>query len=73
MSTSIWQKCPICEGSGLVPSLGWTTILINPNKCPTCKGARIISVLTGLPPSWSESQGEIKQDITTINTSKDKG
>ena len=44
-----YQKCPVCNGTGEV---------INPNplnfgtiQCPTCNGQRIISELTGRPPS----------------------
>ena len=44
-----FQKCPICNGTGIDPAPGYTTS----NACPTCgvcQGKRIISELTGLPP-----------------------
>lgn len=41
-----WQKCPICDGYGT------NSISI----CPTCKGERIISELTGLPPTQNSIQ-----------------
>ena len=41
-----WQKCPICDGYGTY------SISI----CPTCKGERIISELTGLPPTQNSIQ-----------------
>lgn len=40
----MWQKCPICNGSGLEPSFQV------PHGCGVCKGERILSELTGLPP-----------------------
>ncbi len=43
-----WQKCPICNGLGVVNSIGLHI------TCPTCKGERIISELTGLPPKPQE-------------------
>jgi hypothetical protein len=46
-----YQKCPICDGSGMIPEPYTATTVFNPKvKCPTCKGARIISSMTGLPP-----------------------
>jgi hypothetical protein len=37
-----WQKCPICLGSGLS---------LSGLKCTVCNGQKIISEVTGLPPS----------------------
>ena len=44
----MWQKCPICKGTGLDSN----HLVFNdePPKCPTCKGKRIINTLTGNPP-----------------------
>jgi excinuclease UvrABC ATPase subunit len=44
-----YQKCPICDGSGMIPEPYAVTTSFHV-KCPTCKGARIISSMTGLPP-----------------------
>lgn len=44
----MWQKCPICNGTGRVSdyvSSSTSTI------CRTCNGHKIISELTGLPPN----------------------
>jgi len=44
-----YQKCPVCNGTGEVINqnpLNFGTI-----QCPTCNGQRIISELTGRPPS----------------------
>lgn len=41
----MWQKCPICNGSGVNPNY-----LSNQYQCKTCKGEGIISEVTGLPP-----------------------
>ena len=47
----MWQKCPICNGKGVVFD---TFLQINStNICPTCRGQRIISELTGVPPGTS--------------------
>ena len=44
----MWQKCPICNGTGSDPN--WLVHNGNKPKCPTCKGERIINELTGKPP-----------------------
>lgn len=44
----MWQKCPICNGTGVVPSHGITSS--SSTLCTVCKGAKIISEVTGLPP-----------------------
>jgi hypothetical protein len=51
----MWQKCPICNGTGSSPKT-FSSIPI----CPTCNGHRIISELIGKPPAY-----EIKTDVTT--------
>lgn len=45
----MYQKCPVCDGSGLTH----TQYVSIPTTCPTCNGARIISELNGLPPANS--------------------
>lgn len=43
-----WQKCPVCNGTGKnYGGLQWDAI------CPTCNGQRIISEVTGLPPTYT--------------------
>ena len=44
----MWQKCPMCNGTGSDPS--WLVHNGNIPKCPVCKGERIINELTGKPP-----------------------
>ena len=62
-----WQKCPLCNGSGIDP----TVLLCNRIPiCAVCKGQKIISELTGLPPLEQMSYpitGIYKSD-TTNNT-----
>lgn len=45
---SVWQKCPVCEGSGK------NTSKFKPNDepedCGTCNGTGIISQVSGKPP-----------------------
>jgi DnaJ-class molecular chaperone len=40
-----YQKCPICNGSGMS-----STLTSNYGKCHSCKGFGLINELTGLPP-----------------------
>ncbi len=42
-----YQKCPICNGTGL-----FSNPVSSDAICPTCKGTRIISELNGLPPIY---------------------
>jgi hypothetical protein len=55
-----YQKCPICDGSGMIPE-PYTVITSFHVKCPTCKGARIISSMTGLPPEWVVKEVEKRE------------
>mgnify|MGYP000045817884 CR=1 FL=1 len=45
----MWQKCPICNGTGKV--LTQPLKINRPSICPTCNGHNIINELTGLPPN----------------------
>jgi hypothetical protein len=49
----MWQKCPVCNGSGFGSDYYGST-------CSTCQGARIISEITGLPP-----EAQIPKTVTT--------
>lgn len=44
----MWQKCPICKGTGQDES--WLVHNGSKPKCPACNGKRIINTLTGNPP-----------------------
>ena len=44
----MWQKCPICKGTGQDES--WLVHNGSKPKCPACNGKRIINTLTGKPP-----------------------
>lgn len=44
----MWQKCPICNGTGRVPQDGFTSGSYQ--TCTVCNGYKIINELTGLPP-----------------------
>jgi hypothetical protein len=43
----MWQKCPICEGSGINPEIIGTSLT---TICSVCNGKKIISTVNGLPP-----------------------
>lgn len=51
----MYQKCPICNGEGVVQNLtlheGDYSI---GDECPTCHGERIISGINGEPPSQQD-------------------
>lgn len=44
----MWQKCPICNGTGRVPEDGFTSAVYQ--TCTVCCGFKIINDITGLPP-----------------------
>jgi len=52
-----WQKCPVCNGTGMNTSPGTFSGI---QSCPTCNGHRIISEISGLPPVY-----EVKTTGTT--------
>ena len=49
----MWQKCPICNGTGEVFPVG---ISNGPKKCDVCNGKKIISKLTGKPPKDKDKE-----------------
>ena len=68
----MYQKCPICNGTGMVENGGLSTSCYS--QCPVCGGARIISEVTGIPPAryldipkekWNNP--EIKDIINNFN------
>lgn len=57
----MWQKCPICNGTGLEYEPVMTTI---GKICSICNGTKIISELTGLPPNFEKNKlDRINEDI----------
>jgi DnaJ-class molecular chaperone len=44
----MYQKCPICEGSGNI--VNFKGKITKDSICPTCNGKRIIHTQSGLPP-----------------------
>lgn len=60
----MWQKCPICNGTGSEPTILLTTAS---QICTVCNGAKIISSLSGLPPAnHSPEKQEKKQDFRDV-------
>ena len=47
----MWQKCPICLGTGIDKS---NVTFNKKNKCPTCDGKKVINTITGNPPNIYE-------------------
>lgn len=50
MGNDLWQKCPVCNGTGTVnlyPQIGgsWSDV------CPHCGGQHVVSILNGQPPN----------------------
>jgi len=58
----MWQKCPICNGSGKIHD---TLSSSSSGICSVCNGTKIISELTGLPPVKKDT---VKAGSTTIIT-----
>ena len=54
----MWQKCPICNGSGRTYN---TLSSSSFDVCSTCGGTKIISELNGLPPNY------INEEIEELN------
>lgn len=48
----MWQKCPVCSGTGSSFSPGFQ----QSGLCNTCHGHGIISELNGAPPTWAKVQ-----------------
>jgi DnaJ-class molecular chaperone len=52
-----WQTCPKCQGQGKVwfpPNMPWSPTFAgdgNPYDCDVCAGKKVISTISGLPPS----------------------
>ena len=47
----MWQKCPICNGTGKYNN---PLTMNTQDNCRTCNGKGIISQITGLPPNGVE-------------------
>jgi DnaJ-class molecular chaperone len=56
----MWQKCPICNGTGVINNIVSSSSF---NKCTTCDGAKIISELTGLPPKLNKKESNDVRNI----------
>lgn len=67
----MWQKCPMCNGTGSDPS--WLVHDGNIPKCPVCKGERIINELTGKPPCKNKFDNKEKfiKDSLSLNDFKE--
>lgn len=61
----MWQKCPICNGTGTSPLPGTYSSM---PQCPTCLGARIISEISGLPPSHFQGKEDTMSTFTSSTT-----
>ena len=62
----MWQKCPICNGTGISPIPDGINTT---SQCPTCLGARIISEISGLPPVQYQGKVNISRGNSTSTTS----
>ena len=48
----MWQKCPICNGTGVVSG---SMTMNSSSVCKVCNGKVIINKITGLPPRGVET------------------
>jgi len=60
-----FEKCPVCNGTGVYPSPGTFN---TSSLCPICRGARIINKLSGLPPACYMSTQKPTQDVSNISS-----
>ena len=64
----MWQKYPICLGTGVDNNI----IIFNKViKCVTCDGKKIINTITGNPPNINE-KGSTHSDVYSKNISEDR-
>ena len=66
---TMYQKCPICHGEGMVTVPNSTSPF---KTCPTCKGARIISTVNGLPPASEVSDPKLFNVSVSLKERMDK-
>jgi hypothetical protein len=59
----MYQKCPICNGSGRSTQAVLSNNSNSSEECPVCVGTRIISTLNGLPPKI-EKTVDIKEELS---------
>ena len=63
----MYQKCPICNGTGTLPHPDPRLT----NKCEVCNGTKIIDEMTGLPPARMNNLEESNKLFdTAINIRK---
>ena len=62
-----WQKCPLCSGSGIDPTV---TLSSSIPQCPVCQGKKIISEITGLPPVYTPSNSNSTQHGSNFSSSR---
>lgn len=67
---NFWEICPKCHGEGFVMSLFQTTNTGFFKICDVCSGEKIISTITGWPPTGKPKQ-EIKNIENNINKNKE--
>ena len=58
MENNNWQKCPVCNGSGVSHVLHGYMY-----SCGTCDGHGIINIYDGAPPSFKKYQTSIGNNI----------
>ena len=66
----MWQKCPICDGTGRTQNTNSTSSY---SVCSTCNGSKLISRLTGLPPNYEmnkKEEAERQKEIDEIINKK---
>lgn len=61
--TGVWQDCPHCKGTGHEHQALMGTNSVFP-KCTVCNGQKIISQITGSPPSEPSEEKPTEGDVT---------
>jgi hypothetical protein len=66
-----FQKCPVCDGTGIDPhcTIASTTLPV----CPVCKGSRIIHSVTGTPgPTMTEKEKDLMNILSNFEQVRKK-
>ena len=59
-----WQKCPVCDGRGII------LYFVHTQGCNVCNGHGIISVISGKPPQGPSPTATLSSSTTDFIINK---
>lgn len=62
-----WQKCPRCDGFGMIPNMADSCVYV---LCPICNGSGFINAKTGQP-LWAKISTGTMIDLENEKEKKD--